>query len=218
MFIATALIAAVALASPPAQAAGSWQPVDSIRTAALSTLPAGSEGDTTLDSALRLPACGQALRAQPTGTSTVEVSCPDAGGWRLFVPVKVRRNQTVLILNRGVAAGETLGVADITTAQRDVARIAGAALADPAAAVGRVARRTLSAGSLLSANDLVAQRLVRRGDSVALVSRFGGVEVRVAGKALADAGENERVSVENLSSRKIVQGTVAASGDVFVTR
>ncbi|MBT2767446.1 flagellar basal body P-ring formation protein FlgA [Stenotrophomonas sp. ISL-67] len=212
IFIAT-------LAGAPAHAqAGGWQPVDSIRAAALSTLPAGSEGDTTLDSALRLPACGQDLRAQPTGTSTVEVSCPDAGGWRLFVPVKVRRNQTVLILNRGIAAGETLAVADITTAQRDVARIAGAALADPAAAVGRVARRTLSAGSLLSASDLVAQRLIRRGDSVALVSRFGGVEVRVAGKALADAGENERVSVENLSSRKVVQGTVAASGDVFVTR
>jgi flagella basal body P-ring formation protein FlgA len=218
LLIATSLVALFALAAPSARAASGWQPVDSIRAAALSTLPAGSEGDTTLDSALRLPACGQALSAQPTGTSTVEVSCPDPGGWRLFVPVKVRRNQTVLILNRGIAAGETLGVADITTAQRDVARIAGAALADPAAAVGRVARRTLSAGSLLSANDLVAQRLVRRGDSVALVSRFGGVEVRVAGKALADAGENERVSVENLSSRKIVQGTVAASGDVFVTR
>jgi flagella basal body P-ring formation protein FlgA len=202
----------------PAAAAGGWQPVDSIRAAALSTLPAGSEGDTTLDSALRLPACGQGLKAQPTGTSTVEVSCPDAGGWRLFVPVKIRRNQNVLILNRGISAGETLSAADITTAQRDVARIAGAALADPAAAVGRVARRTLTAGSLLSATDLVPQRLVRRGDSVALVSRMGGVEVRVAGKAMADAGENERVSVENLSSRKIVQGTVAASGDVFVTR
>nr|WP_145477702.1 flagellar basal body P-ring formation chaperone FlgA [Stenotrophomonas rhizophila] len=218
IYIAILLTALVGLVPPAVHAAGAWQPVDSIRAAALSTLPQGSEGDTTLDTALRLPACGQALRAAPTGTSTVEVSCPDAGGWRLFVPVKVRRNQTVLILNRGIAAGETLGAADITTAQRDVARIAGAALADPAAAVGRVARRTLSAGSLLSANDLVAQRLIRRGDSVALVSRYAGVEVRVAGKALADAGENERVSVENLSSRKVVQGTVAASGDVFVTR
>jgi flagella basal body P-ring formation protein FlgA len=212
------ILALLALAGAPASAAGAWQPVDSIRAAALSTLPAGSEGDTTLDSALRPPICGQGLRAQPTGTTTVEVSCPDAGGWRLFVPVKIRRNQTVLILNRGIAAGETIALADITTAQRDVARIAGAALADPAAAVGRVARRTLSAGSLLAANDLVAQRLVRRGDSVALVSRFGWVEVRVAGKALADAGENERVSVENLSSRKVVQGTVATNGDVFVTR
>ncbi|WP_282296645.1 flagellar basal body P-ring formation chaperone FlgA [Stenotrophomonas sp. PS02289] len=216
--VITVLLALTSAAVAPAFAAGAWQPVEAIRAAALSTLPAGSEGETTLDSALRLPACGQALVAQPTATSTVEVSCPDAGGWRLFVPVKVRRNQTVLILNRGIAAGETIGVADITTAQRDAARIAGAALADPAAAVGRVARRTLAAGSLLSANDLVAQRLIRRGDSVSLVSRRGGVEVRVAGKALADAGENERVSVENLSSRKIVQGTVAASGDVFVTR
>lgn len=215
--IASFLAIAMAVAAPWATAAD-WQPVASIRAAALSTLAAGTEGEAVVADALRLPKCGGALQVQPTANTTVEVSCPDAGGWRLFVPVKVRRNQTVLILNRGIAAGETLGAADITTAQRDVARIAGAALADPAAAVGRVARRTLSAGSLLSANDLVAQRLVRRGDSVALVSRRGGVEVRVAGRAMADAGENERVSVENLSSRKIVQGTVAASGDVLVAR
>ena len=45
-----------------------------------------------------------------------------------------------------------------------------------------------------------------------------GVEVRVAGKALADAGENERVTVENLSSRRVVQGIVGAAGDVWVSR
>ena len=205
----------LALPMTVALAATGFEPVESIRAAALQAVP-GGQAEASLDPALRMPACGQALEARQATAGTVEVSCPQ--GWRLFVPVKVRRNQTVLILNRGIAAGETLGVADITTAQRDAARIAGAALADPAAAVGRVARRTLAAGSLLSANDLVAQRLIRRGDSVSLVSRRGGVEVRVAGKALADAGENERVSVENLSSRKIVQGTVAASGDVFVTR
>ena len=202
----------------PTWAAPSWQPVDSIRTAALSTLGAGEQGEAVVADALRLPACSQGLAAQPTANTTVEVSCPDAGGWRLFVPVKVRREQTVLVLARGIAAGETLSAADISTAQRDAARIAGAVLADPAAAIGRVARRTLQAGSLLSASDLVAQRLVRRGDNVALVSRRGSVEVRVAGKALGDAGENERLSVENLTSRKIVQGTVDASGDVLVTR
>jgi len=208
----------LAFASAPVAAAPSWQPVDTIRTAALSLLGEGAQGEAVVADALRLPACGQGLTAQPTANTTVEVSCPDAGGWRLFVPVKVRREQTVLVLSRGIAAGETLSAADIGTAQRDAARIAGAVLADPAAAVGRVARRTLSAGSLLSASDLVAQRLVRRGDSVALVSRRGSVEVRVVGKALGDAGENERLSVENLASRKVVQGTVAANGDVLVTR
>ncbi|MNI74575.1 flagellar basal body P-ring biosynthesis protein FlgA [compost metagenome] len=91
-------------------------------------------------------------------------------------------------------------------------------LADPAAAIGRIARRPLPAGTLLSSNDLVAQRLIKRGDSVALVSRRGSVEVRIAGRALGDAGQNERVSVENLSSRRIVQGTVDAAGDVIVAR
>ncbi|HEL3821657.1 TPA: flagellar basal body P-ring formation protein FlgA, partial [Stenotrophomonas maltophilia] len=182
------------------------------------TLPAGSEGEAQVADALRLPKCGGALQVQPTANTTVEVSCPDAGGWRLFVPVKVRRNQTVLVLNRGIGTGETLTAADITTAQRDAARIAGAVLADPNAAIGRIARRPLQAGALLSNNDLVVQRLIKRGDNVALVSRRGSVEVRIAGRAMGDAGENERVSVENLSSRRIVQGTVDAAGDVIVAR
>lgn len=215
--ISSILAVALAIASPWAVAAD-WQPVASIRAAALSSLPAGSEGEAQVADALRLPRCGGALQVQPTANTTVEVSCPDAGGWRLFVPVKVRRNQTVLVLARGIAAGETLTAADISTAQRDAARIAGAVLADPNAAVGRIARRPLQAGTLLSSNDLVTQRLIKRGDNVALVSRRGSVEVRIAGRAMGDAGENERISVENLSSRRIVQGTVDARGDVIVAR
>ena len=213
----TSLFAIALAVAAPWAAAADWQPVASIRTAALSTLPAGSEGEAQVADALRLPKCGGALQVQPTANTTVEVSCPDAGGWRLFVPVKVRRNQTVLVLNRGIGTGETL-TADITTAQRDAARIAGAVLADPNAAIGRIARRPLQAGALLSNNDLVVQRLIKRGDNVALVSRRGSVEVRIAGRAMGDAGENERVSVENLSSRRIVQGTVDAAGDVIVAR
>lgn len=214
----TSLLAIALAAAAPWAAAADWQPVASIRAAALSTLPAGSEGGAQVADALRLPKCGSALQVQPTANTTVEVSCPDAGGWRLFVPVKVRRNQTVLVLNRGIGTGETLTAADITTAQRDAARIAGAVLSDPNAAIGRIARRPLQAGALLSNNDLVVQRLIKRGDNVALVSRRGAVEVRIAGRAMGDAGENERVSVENLSSRRIVQGTVDAAGDVIVAR
>ncbi|KAF1017184.1 MAG: hypothetical protein GAK31_00443 [Stenotrophomonas maltophilia] len=202
----------------PAVAAESWQPLASIRAAALSTLGPGAEGEAVIADSLRLARCAAPLHAQPTANTTVEVSCPDAGGWRLFVPVKVRRNQDVLVLTRAIGAGETLSAADISTARRDAARIAGAVLADPAAAIGRVARRPLQAGSLLSSSDLVVQHLIRRGDGVSLVSRRGGVEVRVAGRALGDGGENDWVSVENLSSRKVVQGTVGPDGDVIVAR
>ncbi|WP_282271891.1 flagellar basal body P-ring formation chaperone FlgA [Stenotrophomonas sp. PS02298] len=212
------LLLPICLLLPSLAWATAFQPVESIRAAALATLAAGESGEAILDANLRLPACAQPLQASVTANTTVEVACPQAGGWRLFVPVKVRREQQVLVLARGVAAGETLAAADIGSVKRDTARLAGAVLLKPEAAVGRVARRALSAGSLLSATDLVAPRTVRRGDSVALVSRRGGVEVRMAGKALGDAGEGERVSVENLSSRRVMQGIATPAGDVLVSR
>ena len=196
--------------------AADFQPVDTIKTAALGALPVGADAEATLDPALRLPRCGAALVARVQGSNSVEVACPD--GWRLFVPVRVRRSQTVLVLSRGIAPGETITADAFVPETRDASRIVGAAVADPAQAIGRVARRTLSAGAVLSATDLVAQRLIRRGDNVALVSRRGGVEVRVVGKALGDAGESERVTVENLSSRRVVQGVVGPGGDVWVSR
>lgn len=196
--------------------AADFQPVDTIKAAALGALPVGADADATLDPALRLPRCGAALVARVQGSNSVEVGCPD--GWRLFVPVRVRRSQTVLVLSRGIAPGETITADAFVPETRDASRIVGAAVADPAQAVGRVARRTLSAGAVLSATDLVAQRLIRRGDNVALLSRRGGVEVRVVGKALGDAGESERVTVENLSSRRVVQGVVGPGGDVWVSR
>lgn len=209
------LMFVLALPMTVALAATGFEPVESIRAAALQAVP-GGQAEASLDPALRMPACGQALEARQATAGTVEVSCPQ--GWRLFVPVKVRRSQPVVVLVRGVAAGEAIPADAMATEARDTSRIAGAALADVAQAAGQVARRTLPAGTVLSAGDLAAPRLVRRGDPVALVSRRGGVEVRVSGRALGDAGENERVAVENLSTRRVLQGRVGPGGDVVVSR
>ena len=74
--------------------------------------------------------CGAALVARVQGSNSVEVGCPD--GWRLFVPVRVRRSQTVLVLSRGIAPGETITADAFVPETRDASRIVGAAVADPA--------------------------------------------------------------------------------------
>jgi len=211
------LILASLVAAPMALAAG-FQSVDSIKSAALAALPPGTDAEATLDPALRLPICGSALSASLNGANSVEVSCPQASGWRLFVPVRIRRSQNVLVLARGIAAGQPVTDDALVQETRDASRIVGATLNDPQLAVGKVARRTLVAGTVLLAGDLLSPRLVQRGDNVALVSRRGGVEVRMSGKALGNAGENEKVMVENVSSRRVVQGTVGATGEVWVNR
>ena len=57
---------------------------------------------------------------------------------------------------------------------------------------------------------------LRRGDPVTLVSGAGGIEVRMAGRAMGAAGVAEAVAVENLSSRRVVHGVVMANGEVRV--
>jgi flagella basal body P-ring formation protein FlgA len=87
-----------------------------------------------------------------------------------------------------------------------------------AQAIGQTLRLGGQAGQVLRRSDLIAQAVVKRGEPVALVAGGGGFEVRMAGRALADAGTGEVVRVENLSSRRVLSGVVAAPGEVRVGR
>lgn len=209
------------LSLPLAVAANGFQPVDSIRDAALQTVPdlgaPGVHAEAAVDTALRLPACPQPLEASGKGNGIAEVGCA-AAGWRLYVPVRVQRSQPVLVLSRPAAAGEALHEGMFSVEMRDVARLGGGALGDPSQLAGRVTRRALGAGTVLTVQDLVSPRAVRRGDAVTLVSRHGPIEVRAAGRALGEAGTDERLSVENLASRRVVQGIVREGGEVEVLR
>lgn len=203
------------LLSAPVLATPGFEPLPRIAAAALSALDLGQGGQATLDPNLRLQRCTQALSTRITAAQTVEVACPSAG-WRLFVPVVVSNTRLVLVLARPLAAGQTLSAEDLQSLPRQTAGAAHALLVDPAQAIGRVARRPLQAGSVLSQSDLHAEQLVRRGQTVDLMIQRGSVQVRVAARALRDGALGDSITVENLSSRKIVHGTVMAAGTVAV--
>jgi flagella basal body P-ring formation protein FlgA len=212
------LFAVLGCASLPAYADDGAHPVPAIRAAAESAFALDGAGRATasVDARLRLPRCTEPLAALPHAAGTVEVSCPGAAGWKLYVPVRVSRTGAVLVLVRPVAAGSPIPADALAVETRDLARLPGAALADPAQAAGRIARRALAAGQPLSAGDLSLAPVVRRGQPVSLVARAGGLEVRTSGRALADAAPGDAVAVENLSSRRVVSGIAQAGGEVWV--
>ena len=75
----------------------------------------------------------------------------------------------------------------------------------------------MSDGAVLFPALLAPARLVKRGQSVVIVGISGGFQVRAQGKALADAAAGDSVAVENLSSRRVVQGLVQPDGTVRVS-
>ncbi|MCC2658604.1 MAG: flagellar basal body P-ring biosynthesis protein FlgA [Panacagrimonas sp.] len=222
----------VFVGDPAAAAEPQWQSVPMVREAAVShaqqASPAGAQLQAgRLDERLRLAACPAALMTRtasetPTAMS-VEVRCESAStAWKLFVPVSVRVQVPVLVASRGLARGQSVGAGDVDVQMRDRANLGPAWLSSPddlrseTDGTARVLSRAVAAGSVLSPSQFANARVVRRGQSVTLVSRSGGFEVRAQGKALSDAGTGERVRVENLSSRRVVEGEVRADGSVSV--
>ncbi len=105
---------------------------------------------------------------------------------------------------RVLARGEALAAADIEAAPGDT-------LAPRL--VGWTTRRMIAAGEVLRAPAVTPPAAVRAGDRVAVLWQQGGVALRLAGTAAADAALGTRVPVR-VDARRRFEGVVTAPGVV----
>ncbi len=221
MLTALPLLLASALAGPAATD-GDWEAPERIRAAAKAALDARArpgqrvEVEVTLDERLRLPACARDLSARVQNDTSVETSCDDAAGWRIYVPVRVRRFATLAVLTRNLAPGERIDANAIAWEERELTPQTAQGIAAPATVEGLAATRMLMSGTVLTASVIKAPAAIRRGDTVTLTATAGGLSVRAVGQALGDGAAGDRIAVKNLSSQRIVQGVVVEAGRVDV--
>lgn len=123
------------------------QPLAEIRSAAIAALGAGDDqAKATLDPALRLARCSQPLQAVASGSKMAQVRCADSPGWRLYVPVRIRREADVVVLTVAAASGVPIAANQLAVQRREVGQAAGATFSDPAALIGRIPSRALAPG------------------------------------------------------------------------
>lgn len=209
-----------------------WQPHASILAAARATLkqlagqiPGGRVEIHVgrLDPRVRLRRCRQPLEAEPAdatrtrGNTTVIVRCPDESGWRIHVTGRIDVFEKVVVLGRSLARGERLTPDMLELRERNTAVLQYGYFRSPREVTGRVARRALPAGTVLTPGNVAAPVLVRRGERVTLIATRGAVSVRMQGKALRDGSRGDRVQVRNLRSKRVVEGEVVARGVVKMT-
>lgn len=120
----------------------------------------------------------------------------------------------VSVLQNAVARGAVLETADFGSDARTPAQARGALAADKA--VGREALRNLPAGSIVRATDIIAPRLVRRGEPVSVVVRSGALAIATPGRALGGGAAGDLVRVVILSTNRTLDGIVAGQGEVRV--
>lgn len=170
-----------------------------------------------IDPRLRLPACDQPLRAfipdgQVRAHTTVGVRCEGSVRWTIYTSIGVETDATVLVARYALPRDANLAASDLQLATRRVPGLLDSYLTDAASAAGQRLKRPLGAGEPLTVDALAPALLIHRGQQVVLMARGSGVEVRVAGVALADARASDHIRVQNLSSQRIVEGIVRPDG------
>lgn len=176
-----------------------------------------------LDPRLRLQRCDLPLEAffppgaQRGANTTVGVRCRGEKPWTLYVSARVTYTAPVIVAARPLPRGALLQSSDLVMVEREVASGPLGYLTDADTAVGMRLKRPVSVGSVLTDSLLEAAPTIMRGQRVTLVSQSAHLSVRMAGEALADAAPGERIKIRNLSSERIVEGTVTEDGLVRVS-
>ncbi len=127
----------------------------------------------------------------------------------------VKAFQEVVVLARALPMGAILSISDIQMERRDTGSVL-AYFTDLAQVTNMTLTQALGANAILTPQVLRAPIVIRRRQSVSLVVKADGLEVRMAGEALSDASAGQLVKVRNLTSKRVVEGVVSQEGVIFV--
>jgi len=233
IFIALAILAWQPAKSFAASAASQWQSHAAIRDTAQSFLQAfassqhqGNRSEVKLgklDSRLRVKNCDSALEAfmspggRTSGNTTVGVRCPDVGGWSIYVAARIDIYGPVLVARQPLVRGSTIQETDLEPVERNLSNLPYGYYTDMEAITGMVAKRTITAATVVTPQMLQAPKLVRGGERVIVIAETGSLSIRSSGKALGDGTSGDLVRIEAASSGRIVDGIVVSQGVVKVT-
>jgi flagella basal body P-ring formation protein FlgA len=227
-------LAMLAAATAPAfatQTAETMQPHEAILSTAQSFLEARLAGQNarsevrlgTLDTRLRLTACDRPLEgflpagARLSGNTSVGVACNGTQPWKLYVQAYIAVFKTVAVAADYLAAGTVPNANNIRLEEREVTSSGYGYLTDMAQLRGKIVKQPVQEGGIIPPQALAKARLIRRGEGVTLVSRSGGIEVRMSGNALMDGAEGDLIKVRNTKSKRIIEGRIDATGLVRVS-
>ncbi len=147
---------------------------------------------------------------------TVSVRCTKPSPWLVYVPGRVSLFKSVYIARLTMSRGHRVNESDIQLMRRNISRLHYGYIDKKRDIIGKVTRRTVFANTILRTKMLGLPVSVKRGQTVILMAESNGIQVRMSGKALASGPIGHSIRVRNLSSRRIVEGTVIRPGVVKI--
>jgi flagella basal body P-ring formation protein FlgA len=125
---------------------------------------------------------------------------------------------TVPVLKENIQNGHVIGIEDLDYIQVEEANFLNGTIVDDQALVGMTPRRFGVAGRPLRAGDLMAPKIVSRGDLVTMILDDGVLNLTAKGKALENGSKGETIRIVNTSSNITIEAIVTGINEVRVAQ
>ena len=195
----------------------------------------GYDAQPAINPSRLVKSCNQPLRYTPLfgNVRTVQIACPDTGGWKLAIRTKIRAHNKKQLNTQDkklvktplpvvyVVARQSLKRGDIITAS-DLELATGTLTGfsdyfnSVDALIGRRLKRQLSIGKMMRATYLEKNWMVHEGQPVTMESQIGQVQVISEGRALENAQWGEVARFLNVVSGRQIFATVVSEKKVII--
>ena len=123
--------------------------------------------------------------------------------------------QSVVVVQERVERGDIVRQSDVKIVERE-GNVPRGSLTRLEQVVGQVAQRSFRAKDIVQKNHLRAVWQVRRGETVSLFVRTGGIVVRTRAVAKQDGAMGDLISVEMLENKQRLNVSVSGPGEVAI--
>lgn len=142
---------------------------------------------------------------------------PTPGDEAWLVTGTLSETQEIAVPAADLDRGDAISAKDLVLVKRPVNQLSSDIVKPLSDLVGLVPRRVLRAGVPIRNADVAKPILVEKNQLVTVVYQSKGISLAMRGRASASAARGETVRVQNLQSKRFVEGIATDNGQVTVT-
>ena len=176
-----------------------------------------------LDKRLQLHKCEIPLQAfwppgaNQSGHTSVGIRCNDDKPWKIYISAQIKQYQQVWVAITALSRGTVLDRSHVALERKQISSHQREYFSIDQNPIGLITKRPLRRGDIVQALAVDKPIAVKRGDRVIVIARVNGLEIRTAATALNSAAEGDRIRVQNVSSKKELEGTLHKNSVVHVS-
>lgn len=131
----------------------------------------------------------------------------------ITVTAQVAKIQPVVVVKQSIERGQLIRMADVEVRERE-GNLPNGSLDDLQRVIGKEAQRAMRPTEIVLQNHLRAPLQVRRGETVNVFVRTGGVVVRSRATAKENGALGDLITLETLEGKKRLDASVSGPGEV----